>query len=463
MILETDKPGKEYDFYIVGSGPAGVSLALELEKNSYKVLIIESGGNNEINSEVKGVRGYGHLSGNYWNNHWIRMYGGSSAVWAGQMAPLDERDFKSPNPMLPSWPISLDELRPYYEKAAVVLGKTKNIIDYQKTYLDKLIYKPFSTRAPRRFGDTITHMEKSTGIDVLLYSTVIGLDASSNRKSIQSLRYHHHKTSKKHSIKLNEKQTVIIAAGGIGNAQLLLQSKSESRAAVGNESGVAGRYLMEHPHAYNAANLLVNDKYKIPDATWDFGVHRDALIISDRYYRALNMFAFTIDAWPMQPDEKSKLLDKSIAKGHSLFESVVRSEMLPDPENRVFTTGETEPSGIQSIGAYCIFNANDYRNIENGVRFLGKVFMENNAGRVKINNEEIYRKLTGGGHTMGTTRMGNNPKTSVVDKNNRVHGYANLYVSGSSVFTTSGASNPTLTIVALSIRLADHLRRNHNA
>jgi choline dehydrogenase-like flavoprotein len=63
-----------------------------------------------------------------------------------------------------------------------------------------------------------------------------------------------------------------------------------------------------------------------------------------------------------------------------------------------------------------------------------------------------------GWHHMGTTRMSNNPKTGVVDANCKVHGIANLYVAGSACYPTSGAPNPTLTLVALALRLSDHLK-----
>jgi choline dehydrogenase-like flavoprotein len=59
---------------------------------------------------------------------------------------------------------------------------------------------------------------------------------------------------------------------------------------------------------------------------------------------------------------------------------------------------------------------------------------------------------------MGTTRMHDDPKQGVVDRNCRVHGIDNLFVAGSSVFPTGGAANPTLTLLALTLRLADHLR-----
>ena len=66
--------------------------------------------------------------------------------------------------------------------------------------------------------------------------------------------------------------------------------------------------------------------------------------------------------------------------------------------------------------------------------------------------------IEGGKHHMGTTRMHPDPKRGVVDQNSRVHGADNLFVTGSSVFPTAGYANPTLTIVALALRLADHLQ-----
>jgi len=68
-------------------------------------------------------------------------------------------------------------------------------------------------------------------------------------------------------------------------------------------------------------------------------------------------------------------------------------------------------------------------------------------------------QVSGGNHHMGTTRMSDDPKQGVVDRNSRVHGMDNLYVAGSSVFPTCGSANPTLTIVALTLRLAGELRK----
>jgi len=87
-------------------------------------------------------------------------------------------------------------------------------------------------------------------------------------------------------------------------------------------------------------------------------------------------------------------------------------------------------------------------------------------GRVKLMaylrdpDDHSWPEFTGGGwHHMGTTRMSDDPKKGVVDANCKVHGIANLFMAGSSCYVTAGAPNPTLTVVALSLRLSDHLKR----
>lgn len=92
---------------------------------------------------------------------------------------------------------------------------------------------------------------------------------------------------------------------------------------------------------------------------------------------------------------------------------------------------------------------------------LGGEFGRLNMGRLQLptwlaeDGEPEW--ISGSNHHMGTTRMADSPKKGVVDKECRVHGVQNLYVAGSSVFPTSGFVNPTLTLVALALRLADHL------
>ena len=98
------------------------------------------------------------------------------------------------------------------------------------------------------------------------------------------------------------------------------------------------------------------------------------------------------------------------------------------------------------------------QEIRAAAELLNVELVRSGLGRLSI----LPKKFTigGGGHMMGTTRMGYNPDTSVTDAQGRVHGVENLYVAGSSLFPAVGAANPTLTIVALSLRLANHLARS---
>jgi choline dehydrogenase-like flavoprotein len=134
-----------------------------------------------------------------------------------------------------------------------------------------------------------------------------------------------------------------------------------------------------------------------------------------------------------------------------------RSEMLPTEANRVFLTGERDRSGLLRPACRCVLDARDFMNVELTLRALGDALIRLGKGRVRVNNDRIYKQVDGGGHTMGTTRMGSSAATSVVDSDCRVHGYGNLFVAGSSVFPTGGYANPTMTIVALALRLAETL------
>jgi choline dehydrogenase-like flavoprotein len=120
-------------------------------------------------------------------------------------------------------------------------------------------------------------------------------------------------------------------------------------------------------------------------------------------------------------------------------------------------TGEKNAAGLYRLRAECCYSTLDLMSIYRATRLVGQILHRNRVGVVKIDNDTIFRRAYGGGHTMGTTRMGRSPADSVCDADCRVHGYENLYLAGSSTFTTGGAANPTLTLVALAHRLAVHL------
>lgn len=128
--------------------------------------------------------------------------------------------------------------------------------------------------------------------------------------------------------------------------------------------------------------------------------------------------------------------------------------MLPSADNQVFLTGERDRLGLYRAAARCVLDARDFRNAEMTLRAFAESLIVHEKGRLRINNDRIYSRVLGGGHIMGTTRMGEQSSGSVVDADCQVHGYGNFYVAGCSVFPPAGYANPTWTAVALALRLA---------
>ena len=140
-------------------------------------------------------------------------------------------------------------------------------------------------------------------------------------------------------------------------------------------------------------------------------------------------------------------------------------EQQPNPDSRVLLSDEKDAFGLNQIKLDWRLTDDDYRGLVETTNLLATAVGAKNIGRMRIDLDKDRKngwpeRLRWGWDHIGTTRMSDNPKTGVVDRDCRVHGVANLYVAGSSVFPTSGAGVPTLTIVALAARLAQHLRRD---
>jgi choline dehydrogenase-like flavoprotein len=161
------------------------------------------------------------------------------------------------------------------------------------------------------------------------------------------------------------------------------------------------------------------------------------------------------------------------AAGPARYEQVVvlaRGEQIPNPESRVTLSPERDALGCRRVRLDWRLAADDKRSTRESLDILTAALGAAGLGRMKYTITEDdaswlpprdrwpWAGPLGANHHMGTTRMANDPKRGVVDANARVHGVENLYVAGSSVFPTSGHTPPTMTLVALALRLADHLR-----
>jgi choline dehydrogenase-like flavoprotein len=138
------------------------------------------------------------------------------------------------------------------------------------------------------------------------------------------------------------------------------------------------------------------------------------------------------------------------------------AEQQPSAVSRVTLTRDTDQFGLPRLNVDWRYTPFDVHTVKESVRLLAADLQAAGIGKLEYDPDsievEVARYGAYGGHHLGTARMGNDPRTSVVDADCRVHGLKNLYIAGGAVFPTSSQANPTLTIVALAVRLAEHLR-----
>ena len=155
-------------------------------------------------------------------------------------------------------------------------------------------------------------------------------------------------------------------------------------------------------------------------------------------------------------DEVQSVVGSAEGRATQLFTVFARTEPSPNPESRVVLSRERDSLGVRRPILSWQLHKRDLHSIEASVEVLAQALGAAGVGRLRV-NPRYRERVTGGNHHMGTTRMGRDPATSVVDRDCLVHGTSGLYVAGSSVFPTVGYANPTLTICALAARLAEHL------
>lgn len=136
-------------------------------------------------------------------------------------------------------------------------------------------------------------------------------------------------------------------------------------------------------------------------------------------------------------------------------------ELTPDPDRRFTLDAERDALGMPKLKLHMRIANSDFAHFRETLKELGRQLLVSRIGMLRLNLKERSEWLDGldwGNHHMGTTRINVDPRKGVVDANLQVHGVSNLFVAGSSVYPTYGAANPTLNLLALALRLADHLK-----
>jgi choline dehydrogenase-like flavoprotein len=251
---------------------------------------------------------------------------------------------------------------------------------------------------------------------------------------------------------------VVLCCGGIENARLLLSA----RGGQGIGGKAVGRYFMEHPHVPAATAAIDLDSEQ--EGTYASGSTRGALVVADAVVRDRGLLrcSLSLDEFWGDGDERANEVQSIVMSGERratrIMTLVARSEQSPNPESRVVLSRERDELGVPRAVLFWRLTDRDFDSIDASLEVVAQALGAAGIGRVRVNPG--YREAVGEGlHHMGTTRMGKDPATSVVDRDGLVHGTTAVYVAGSSVFPTCGWGNPTITICALAARLADHLKR----
>jgi choline dehydrogenase-like flavoprotein len=265
----------------------------------------------------------------------------------------------------------------------------------------------------------------------------------------------------------------VLCAGGIENSRLLLWANERNGGRVVREPAVLGRYWMEHPH-FTLGEALLDARAPFEYDRWNIAwvglnpsVLRERAMLnvglrinprkreaSQQLVADLACVAPELGQWAMAK------LRRRLFCGAMLRASW---EQSPQPWNRVVLGTERDRYGIPRAELHWRLNDFDRQTAMKAAVVFGEEVARRGYGRVRLDPWVLGRGTfpaddeIKGNHHMGGTRMNRDPRRGVVDANLRVHGLSNLYVGGSSVFPSGGAANPTLTIVQLALRLAEHI------
>ena len=450
MEIGTEDLRAHYDLIVVGTGPAGLTLARKYEElTGDKVLVIESGrrskDNNEAQklSEASATRGFPSA---YSLLHNRRVFGGTSTVWSGICAVLERRSFLNNE-----WPLSYDELYAYYPEAAEILRIQEEVHTRPEVAFPgnaNIVYRPYYFSPPVRFNEAFEGwVDSNTNADVLFNHSVMRVNIKNSIAVSVSVRESSQEGGANTLVEVFGSR-IVLATGGIQNARLL-------KLSLPGDSKVVGSYFCEHQHTSYIASIILDRK--VFEQVMDKGIrnfnhvisgHGIALSSEFSNQRSLKSAAFSL------LDEREHR-NNLLGQNRSTITGTVRivSEMSALASNRV-TLSDSRRDFLGQPIAHINFQFLP-QEIHAAAEHLNAELVRSGIGRMSILPKELL--LVGGGHMMGTTRMGYNPDSSVTDAQGRVHGVENLYVAGSSLFPAAAAANPTLTIVALALRLADHL------
>ncbi len=526
---------------IVGSGPAGLTVAGELARRGAQVVVLESGGeqpDRQIQQLAEATIVGDPLLDTSAVRH--RRIGGNANAWSIKMADgrigvryaaLHAGDFERRDWIPDSgWPFGLAELTPHYVRAQQTCEAGPFAYDAAAWVRGGVGPWPLDADVaePRvfQFGPSTAFTEAARGTIerdprsmLIHHATAVRLELDEPGTAIGAVRCRHF-DGREFAI---EAELVVVAKGGLANARLLLQSNDRRPAGVGNGHDLVGRYLQDHPlvaggelrlsrsrlwsqsafydmRAIDGTSVLgyhtlapaAQREHRLPaqsvvffprpsgrrSAGLDAIKHLNEAWTSNRItespwriaariaagadflpiaaYRKLRWGqslypGFGRGGWSTMPD-----LDRKFTR----FEVVHQAEQTPERSNRVLLGSDRDALGCPKLRVEWRFSADDSAAAARARRVFATEVARAGIGTITLPDDgdlPAHGTAAGTAHHIGTTRMHDDPRRGVTDRYGRVHELSNLFVAGSSLFPTGGYANPTLTIVALAHRVADHV------
>jgi choline dehydrogenase-like flavoprotein len=449
-----------------------MTVALELDRHGQSVILLEGGGV-DMSSESQELY-KGEVIGDDYvplDAARLRYLGGTSGHWGGWTTPLTELAFQKKAGFEDAyWPIQKTDLDPFFGRALSVLNVSEPIkevvLDHEFGLTE---YRISLSRV--RFGRTYRDkLSSSNNITCVTNANLTGLKTNGQHvisATVTNFAGQSANVKAKH---------FVLAMGGIENSRMLLWCNHQEKGKLVDVRAPLGRYWMEHP-AYHVGHALVDLKipkteYYIPHLLLRFtepvvrklSILESSIVLEEipaqdtkGYLRELVCIAPKIGEWA------ASLAGKNIVCGARLM---VGWEQEPVWNNHVkLSDTKRDRFGIPTVELHWKKTDRDRATLHKTLNYFNEYLMARNRGRIKLEDwvfgTDGYPVRGDDGvsyHHMGGTRMAHSAEKGVVDSNCRVFGQDNLYVAGSSLFPSGGEANPTLTIVQLSLRLADHLR-----
>jgi choline dehydrogenase-like flavoprotein len=511
----------DVDLCIIGAGPAGLSIAREFASSTARIAVLESGGiHREPDIDRLGAgesmgypyhaleqvraRGIGGTS-----LRWDMHESGGDEGWAAR--PLEPLDFESrPGRPLSGWPFRYEDLEPYYRRAQVIANLGPFAYDaetWERPGANRLplgdgIETIILQRGPLTFAHHVGTLAATPNISLIHHATVTRLVTTADGARIfEAIARPHPDWTIAVGARL-----FVLATGGIENARTLLLTNEARPGGLGNGNGLVGRYFMERLSARGGVLMPSS-----PDLARQAELYTSHTVDGTRVQGALTLSAQTIRqeqltnvmlwlrpaprAFTSEGVRSALTLARGLRRrpridgvaGHmrnivadwdqvtstmwrhlratpeepEVFQVAFQAEATPQADSRVTLSETRDRFGLPFARLNWKIAEDDYRSIRRTIDVVDARLQETGLGRIirKFGDERPPAMIVGNFHHLGTTRMATDPRLGVVDEHCRVHETQNLYVAGSSVFPSAGYANPTLTIVALAVRLADHLKQ----